>query len=131
MAEPSQSKIIQIPEGYSGGQRKQIGEDIVRFIKRRTQSGIDINGNLFEGYSRFYDKSGTVDLTVTEQMLNSLELLSHGPGYVRIGFSNSRANDKARWSQSPYGEAAGKRPAREFVGISQSDLNLILEKYPL
>lgn len=129
--EPSQSRIISIPREYSGRQRKEIGEDVVRFIKRRTQSGIDINGNLFAGYSPNYDKKGAVDLTVTEQMLNSLELLSHGPGYIKIGFANTAANDKARWSQSPYGQAAGTRPPREFVGISQQDLNAILDNYPL
>jgi hypothetical protein len=90
-----------------------------------------VNGNLFAGYSKNYDKTGRVDLTVTEQMLNSLELLSHGPGFIRVGFSNTSANNKARWAQNPYGQAAGARPAREFVGISLADLNLILENYEL
>lgn len=130
MAEPSQSKIINIPVGYSARQRKEIGEDIVRFIRRRTQSGIDINGNLFAPYSSGYEKSGRVDLTVTEQMLNSLELLSHGRGYIRIGFGNSSANNKASYAQNPRGQKAST-PARRFVGISQADLNRILENYPL
>lgn len=129
MAEPSQSRIISIPTGYSGRQRKQIGDDVVRFVKRRTQSGINISGNLFAGYSKFYEKAGTVNLTLSEQMLNSLELLSHGPGFIRIGFGNTSANDKARWAQSPYGQT--DRPRREFVGINQSDLNRILENYTL
>lgn len=129
MAEPSQSKIIHIPERFSGRQRKQIGEEVVDFIKRRTRSGLDINGNLFAPYSPNYDKSGKVDLTLSSQMIESLELLSHGRGYIRIGFSNTKANDKARWSQSPYGKAAGIRPPREFVGISQPDLDRILENF--
>lgn len=129
--EPSQSKVIFIPREYSGTKRKQIGEDIVEYIKRRTQLGIDVNGNLFAGYSKNYDKAGTVDLTVSEQMLNNLEVLSHGPGFIRIGFSSGQANDKARWSQSPYGQAAGNRPPRVFVGINDSDLQSILRKYPI
>lgn len=126
MAEPSQSKVIQIPMRFSGRQRKQIGEAVIAFIKRRTQSGIDVNGNLFAAYSPAYEKSGTVDLTVTEQMLNSLELLSHGPGFIRIGFGNSSANNKAGYLQNPRGQKSGT-PARRFVGISPGDLNRILD----
>lgn len=130
MAEPSQSKIINIPLGYSAGQRKRIGQDIIDFIIRRTQSGIDVNGNLLAGYSPNYEKTGLVDLTVTEQMLNSLELLSQGPGFVRIGFTNREANNKAGYIQNPRGQKASS-PARTFVGINQEDLSRILERYPL
>lgn len=128
MAEPTQSKIIQIPDRYSGTQRKKIADEVIQFIKRRTQSGIDVNGNLFASYSKSYEKTGTVDLTVTEQMLNSLELLSHGKGFIRIGFGNRNANDKASWVQNPRGQKSGTEP-RLFVGISQAELNRILENF--
>ena len=125
MAEPSQSRVIQIPERFSGRQRKEIGEAVVNFIKRRTQSGIDVSGNLFAGYSPNYDKTGTPDLTVSEQMLNSLELLSHGPGFIRIGFGNRSANNKASYVQNPRGQKSGSA-RRKFVGINQADLNRII-----
>jgi hypothetical protein len=128
--EASQSKVISIPFEYSATKRKLIGEDVVNFIVKRTQSGIDVNGNLFAGYSKNYEKSGTVDLTISEQMLSNLKLLSHGPGFIRIGFDSSRANNKAGWIQAPRGQKADT-PARTFVGISQSDLNFILANYPL
>lgn len=128
MPEASQSKIINIPNRYSGTQRKRIGEEVIRFIKRRTQSGIDVNGNLFAGYSSNYEKSGLVDLTVSQQMLNSLELLSHGPGFIRIGFGNIAANNKAGYAQNPRGQKSST-PARRFVGISQTDLNRILDGF--
>lgn len=128
MAEPSQSKIINIPARFSGRQRKEIATEVIDYIKRRTQSGIDVNGNLFAPYSPNYGKSGTVDLTVTEQMLNSLTLLSHGRGFIRIGFPNSKANNKAGYIQNPRGQKAST-PARDFVGISQRDLNRILERF--
>lgn len=126
--ELSQSKIITIPSSFSGTQRKLIGEDIVDFIKSRTQSGLDINNSFFTGYSKNYEKSGLVDLTVSEQMLNNLSMLSHGPGFIKIGFNSGDANDKASWIQNPRGQKTGS-PARKFMGIAQADLNRILARY--
>lgn len=130
MAEPSQSKIIEIPQKFGPDDREDIGEDIVAFIRERTQKGLDINNNLFAGYSKFYEKSGeTVDLRFSGDMMADLEVLSHGPGFIVIGFVDETSNDKARWSQDPYGKAKGKRPPREFVGISPKDLSRILKRY--
>ncbi len=128
MAELSQSKVINIPTSFSGRKRKQIGDDVVDFIKSRTQSGLDVNNNFFSGYSKEYSKAGKVDLTDSEQMLNNLKLLSHGPGFVRIGFDSGIANDKASWNQNPRGQKSDS-PARTFVGISTADLTRILDRY--
>ncbi len=131
MAEPIQSRIISIPREYTERQRRLIGEDIVTRIKRRTSTGIDVSGNLFQAYSPEYGKVGTVDLRISGSMLDGLSVLSTGPGFIRIGFSSSSTNDKAAWIQSPRGRKSGKQPVREFVGISTGDLNTILERYPL
>lgn len=130
MAEASQSKIILIPEGYSPNVREQIGQDIIDKIKRRTSQGLDVSNRLFSAYSRNYDKSGTVNLKVSGDMLSGLTVLSTGSGFIRIGFSSTGTNDKAAYIQSPRGQKAGKQPIRSFVGISQEDLNIILERYP-
>ena len=131
MAEPNQSKLVIIPTRYNSKTRELIGNDIVRFIKNRTGDGLDVNRSFFSAYSKHYEKTGTVDLQVSRDMLNHLEVLSHGRGFIKIGFSSSFANDKAAWIQQPTGRKAGKQPVREFVGISQTDLNGILEKYRL
>lgn len=131
MAEPQQSRIIGIPRGYNASQRESIGQDIVRRIKRRTSSGLDISGNLFSSYSPHYEKRGTVNLSVSGSMLDGLTVLSTGPGFIRIGFVSQGSNDKAAWIQSPRGQKLGSQPVREFVGISTGDLNNILERYPL
>lgn len=130
MVEPSQSKVILIPEGYSPATRVRIAEDILRRIRRRTVDGIDISGRLFSSYSKNYDKTGTVDLSLSGNMIGDLELLSHGPGFIRIGFTDQDSNDKASYIQSPRGQKRGKQPVRKFIGISQKDLNKILENYP-
>lgn len=129
--EPLQSRVVSIPRGYNASQRVRIGQDIILRIKRRTSAGLDVSGNLFAGYSPNYEKTGQVDLDLTGSMLNSLVVLSTGPGFVRIGFNSPDANDKAAWIQSPRGQKLGKQPVREFVGISAGDLNTILERHPL
>lgn len=126
--EPSQSKIITIPTRYNASERERIGEEVVRFIKRRTSDGLDVNGRPFAGYRKSYEKTGTVNLRLTGDMMSDLEFLSHGPGFIKIGFTSSTTNDKAGWIQNPRGQKSGKQPQREFVGISQSDLNIILER---
>lgn len=128
MAEPKQSKVIMIPKGYKPRVREKIAKDVIKRILNRTSDGIDINGNLFSGYSKHYEKTGRVNLKITGVMLSGLQLISHGSGFIRLGFGNSFANDKASYIQAPRNN---NQPVREFVGISQSDLNTILENYPL
>jgi hypothetical protein len=127
--EPRQNRIIQIPERFNVAQRQRIGEDIVRFIRQRTQNGLDINGNFFAPYSKDYEKSGqSVDLRFSGNMMGDLEVLSHGIGFITIGFLDTESNDKAAWIQSPGGQKSGSA-IRKFVGISQEDLNVILDRY--
>lgn len=129
MAEANQSKVILIPEGYDEATRQNIGQDIIAKIRRRTAEGLDVNNRPFAGYSRFYDKSGTVDLKVSGDMLAGLTVLSTGIGFIRIGFDSAGSNDKAAYIQQPRGQKVGRQPIRTFVGISQEDLNIILERY--
>lgn len=127
--EPSQSKVIRIPTGYTQSQRENIGNDIINRIKRRTREGLDINGNFFAPYSDSYEKQGTVNLRVSGDMLEDLIVLGTGSGFVRIGFQSQRSNDKAGFIQVPKGQKRDS-PRRSFVGISQQDLSIILERYP-
>lgn len=127
--EANQSRIINIPPQFTAEQRKKIGQDIINRIKDRTSLGLDVNNNLFAAYSPNYEKSGRVNLRVSGETLEGLVVLSHGIGFVRIGFNNPTANDKAAYIQAPRGQKAGKQPIRTFVGISQKDLNKILERY--
>lgn len=128
MPEASQTRIITIPNRYNSAQRDLIGERILSHIRRRTREGLGVNNRPFAGYSRNYEKSGeSVDLRLSGDMMADLEVLSHGPGFIRIGFISSESNDKAAFIQTPRGQKAGRQPRREFVGISRSDLNNILE----
>lgn len=130
MAEANQSKIIQIPNKYGPSDREQIGERIVSLIRRRTREGLSVNNRPFAGYSKNYEKSGeTVDLRFSGDMMADLEVLSHGPGFIRIGFISTDSNNKAAYLQSPRGQKAGRQPVREFVGIARTDLTRILKDF--
>ena len=128
--EPNQSRIINIPRQYKPSTRQKIADDILSRIKERTSLGLSVANSPFPGYSLSYDKTGIVNLLESGDMLSSLKVLSHGPGFVRIGFTSSEANDKAAYIQKPTGQKAGKQPRREFVGISQPDLNTKVKRYP-
>lgn len=129
MAEPKQSKTILIPLEHNTYTRELIAQDIIDRIIQRTGDGLDISGKPFKGYSKAYDKPGIVDLEESGNMLAGLTVLNHGPGYIKIGFDNQEANDKAAWIQRPTGWKVGRQPRREFLGISAKDLAAILELY--
>lgn len=129
MAEKKLTKTIIIPSEHNKGEREVIGQEIIDFIVRRTGDGLDVNNRPFAGYRPSYDKPGIVDLEETGQMLGGLSVVSHGPGYITIGFEGQAANDKAVWIQEPTGQKAGKQPPREFLGISAKDLNRILKSF--
>lgn len=55
-------------------------------------------------------------------MINEIELLSHGEGFIVIGFeSSTEVNDKASFNAEK---------GREFLGITQKDLSEILSRVP-
>lgn len=129
MAEPSQDELIRIPSNISESDREILGREIVRFIVQRTRKGLDINNRPFKGYSENYknnidfenaNKTNKVNLTLTGEMLNTLEVKSHGLGFIKIGFNDSDSNNKASYN---------RQKGREFVGINQKDLNMLISKF--
>ena len=126
--EPSQTTLISIPDRYDAKDRLRIGRDIIEKIKQRTLDGLDIENKPFAPYSKNYEKTGTVNVFVSGETLASLVIIGHGPGFVRIGFDDQDANDKASYVQKPRGQKKSV-PQRQFVGISQKDLNIILQRY--
>lgn len=131
------SKLISIPNSYNSTQREAIGRAIIDRIKQRTTQGLNVNNEPFAPYKQSYRntdefqiaKSGTVNLRLTGDMLADLEVLSHGPGFIKIGFVDESSNQKANWIEAPTGQKAGRQTPREFVGISQTDLNDILSRF--
>lgn len=142
-----QKFTVDIPQGYSSEERRSIGLDIIERIIERTQKGKDKNNEDFSGaagkYSDSYKKSfefklagkgSKVNLTLSGEMLNALEVLETSDGTITIGY-NARDrfnNDKAEGNiLGSYGRDPDPAKARDFLGISSDEMDNILKKYPI
>ncbi len=135
---------INIPKGYTPTERVAIANEIIEFSIKRSKSGKDVNGDNFPKYTKEYinsknfkianKSSGNVDLELSGEMLNSQELISHQNGSLLIGYDrgDSDLNGKVEGNRiGSYGKKnANPEDARDFLGISDSDLEKILKKFP-
>lgn len=134
---------IEIPKGYRPDEREAIADEIINFIVERTKSGKNKNNRDFPGYSEAYMKSldfkiagktSKVDLTLSGDMLTSLQLISHKNGELTVGFdrADDENNDKATGHITGIYGNSKKVKKRDFLGITKGDLNKnILFNYPL
>lgn len=126
--------------GYSSTEREAIALEVIDRIIKRSKSGVDRNGDKFPKLTKQYSKykreiagSGASDLTLTGDMLDSIEILSNNSKSVLIGYKNgSTENGKADGNiRGTYGSnTPNPQKARDFLGVSESELNKILNKYP-
>lgn len=142
MAKQQKTKI-EIPKQYKPRERLAIAQEIIDFIIERTQSGYDKDGKRFVGYSKSYRKSldfknagktSLVNLTSSEEMLGSLDLLTEKSGEITLGYdkSDKDLNGKVEGNRlGTYGNKKSVTKGRDFLGISQTALNNILKKYPI
>jgi hypothetical protein len=134
---------VEISDKYTPDERKAIAIEIIDFIVDRTQKrNLDKNNRPFKGYSKSYMKSldfkiagknGNVDLTLSGDMMSSIEMLNEKKGKLIIGFSKGLQNDKAEGNiLGTYGNKRPVAPARDFLGITTRDLKKeILSKFPI
>lgn len=131
MAKPQQKVLITLPKNLTPTQREAAAAKIINRIKERTNQGFDKNGNRFQRYAASYvnDKDfklagkskGDVNLNFTGEMMNEIELLTHGSGFITIGYQKGDVNDKV---------AFNKEKGREFLGITEKEKNKILSDLP-
>lgn len=127
MAEPQLKLRLTIPRDFSSTERELVGRLVIEFIEDRTAKGLDINNRAFPAYSKDYigsldfkisGKTRKVNLSQTGDTLASIELLSHGPGSITIGYdAGSFENDKAVWLQR-----SDNGVSRKFLGLTDGDL---------
>jgi len=133
---------IDIPPGFDAKTRLSIGRDIIEFIQttaiEKNKGYNPATGDLkkFPKYTKKYaDKKGTsvdnVDLVLSSEMFNAMDVLSTKPDSLLIGFENgTNENAKAEGNQlGSYGREPNPKKARPFLGIREIDLNRILKKY--
>lgn len=119
-----------------------MGLEVIDFIVNRTEKGIDKNGEKFPKYSASYVNSndfknagkskGKVNLTLSKEMLNSIELLSEKSGELVVGFDkgDKELNGKAEGNiVGSYGGEPDPKKARDFLGIADKDLDRIVKRY--
>ena len=140
-----QKFTLKLDKRYSSEVRKAIGEEVIDFIINRTQEGLDKNNKEFTGqYSKSYmksldfklgGKSSKINLTLSGEMLNALEVLNDRSGAITIGipkgdtFNNDKAEGNIKGTYGQKKPIPGKQ--RDFMGIAKDDLKDILKKYPL
>lgn len=120
--------------------KEAVGQAIIDKIVERTQSGIDKNGRQFRSYSKEYmqslefkvaGKSSLVDMTLTGDMLSSINIIEQTPRTITIGFDDPNENAKA------YGHISGMKghptikngKVRDFFGLPTGELNKIADEF--
>ena len=133
---------LPIPRGMPDDVRYEFEQDVIEFMKRRTEKGLDVDGHAFPGYSDSYINSldfknagkhpGRVNLTLTGDMLASVDILERKATSSRIGFEKG-SDENAKADGNIRGMYGGSKPnpnkKREFLGISDKDYRRIARKY--
>jgi hypothetical protein len=141
MATKWQRVRIPIPKGLTPEQREVVADEIIAHITERTQAGQGFRESTgrqftFPGYTKEYAKRkgvsrGSVDLTLDADMLAAIELLSHSPDSLLIGYErgseeNAKADGNARGTYGRQSPIRGK--ARPFLGLQRQVLNEIVRR---
>lgn len=113
--------------------REQIGQAIIDKIVERTQSGTGVNGRAFKPYSESYKKSSSFDvfgksddvnLTLTGDMLGTLDIKAQSRGAIRIGWRDETQNAKA------FNHHTGDTlPRRPFFGLMDKEIKEIQQEF--
>lgn len=132
---------VELPKTFKDNEDKlAVGEDIINYIRKRTESGLNNRGNAFPKYSKDYMKSldfkiagknSKVNLKQTGDMLSDIEVLSIKGNKLTIGFERgSLSNDKADGHITGWqGRSKVKRPFLDFEGSEVKKLNAIIKKH--
>lgn len=107
---------------------------MISYIQIRSTEGYDKNGEKFKKYSKSYaEKKGVgandVDLVLSGDMLSELSVTKHGKGFLEIGYKDS--SDQAGKAEGniigSYGGEPDKSKARNFLGIDESELEIMAD----
>lgn len=127
---------IKLPKTIKPRERVAIAEVLLSHIVTRTLNGEDKNNNKFKNYTpKYADFKGVdvedVDLTLDGEMLEDLELVSHKDGEIVIGYSDpsDELAGKVEGNRSGFYGNSKKKKARDFLGISKEDLDLLIDSY--
>jgi phage gpG-like protein len=120
---------------------REAGALLVRRIRTRTENGVDVNGAAFRDYSAGYAEQkraalghARVDLTVSGQMLNDMQVTSATNNTATISFTSQGYGAAAGGTfiqrsraMGAANKAAFNNPSREFFGASEEDEQAIVD----
>lgn len=133
----TREKII-LPKTLKPKERKQIAEVVINHIINRTAAGYKINEkDKFPKYTAKYaDIKGVgqsdVDLILSGEMLESIELVSEKSGEIVIGYkspSDELAGKVEGNRTGSYGGEPNKKKARDFLGIDPGTLETLISAF--
>lgn len=126
--------------------REILGRAILEHIRQRTEGGTGVRRQgrgfslySFPSYSESYTESldfkvagkskNDIDLTLSGDMLASMDVLRDTPRSITIGFkNNTEENSRAEGNQlGSYGRSPNPKKARRFLGLTASELETLLE----
>lgn len=134
MANKYTREKIFLPKTIKPRDRVKIAEFVIDHIVARSLNGLDKNNKKFPNYEIDYANKknvgvGDVDLTLSGEMLESLELVSHKPGEIIIGYkdpSDELAGKVEGNRIGSYGREPNKDKARDFLGIPEDELDILI-----
>ena len=131
---------IELPPELNARDREIVLDEVTDFIRKRSARGRDKNNRAFPEYSKEYKNSldfrntgktpGNVNLKLSGDMLAALDTISHRQGSGLIGYENgTEENDRAEGNiTGSYGGKANPAKARDFLGITDKDLEKVVNK---
>jgi hypothetical protein len=137
---------IDISDRYTKRERISIASDIAAYLAERARKGLGKDAKPWTGkaakYSDSYANSldfkiagkskSKVDLTLSSEMLDSLDLKSESKGSITIAVDESQAGKAEGNIKGTYGQSSPiKGKQRNFLDLSRRELTAILSNYPL
>jgi len=134
---------VKLPAGYSTEEKVAISQEIIDYVRKRTQSGKAADGSSFPKYTKAYEgsldfrnvksKGAPVNLTLSGDMLAALGLVDVSKNKLTLGYdpSDPEAPRVEGNVIGSYGGSPKKSRARDFLGLNEKELARILQKYPL
>lgn len=113
--------------------KSRITQEIIDKIVERSQGGSDIRGNSFKPYAKSYkdsevfeafEKGNNVNMTLTGDMLSSIDSISNQGNEIKIGWNDSTNNAKAYNHMT--GDTVRKR---QFFGVQKNIIKEVLKDF--
>jgi len=134
MANKYTREVLKIPKSIKPKDRVKIARIVIEHIITRSANGLDKNNKKFPKYEIPYANSkgvgvSDVDLILSGEMLDELELVDHSAGKIVIGYkdpSDELAGKVEGNRIGSYGKEPNRKKARDFLGLPKDELDILI-----